>query len=129
MENLKAKELRIGNYVEYRIEDELDSRKEWWEVTVIDSDDINWLEKESPESTDYRPIPITEEWLLNFGFKKLVNNFSFLENSIYSIEKEKKDWQVYYSSNDRMLNIKYIHQLQNLFYCLCGEELTFSDAV
>lgn len=29
MENLKAKELRIGNYVEYRIEDELDSRKEW----------------------------------------------------------------------------------------------------
>lgn len=106
MENLKAKELRIGNYVEYRIEDELDSRKEWWEVTVIDSDDINWLEKESPESTDYRPIPITEEWLLNFGFKKLGNNFSFLENSIYSIEKEKKDWQVYYSSNDRMLNIK-----------------------
>lgn len=130
MGNLKAQDLRIGNLVEYRIEDELDSRKEWWEVTAIDSDDINWLEKESPESTDYRPIPLTEEWLLKFDEMKkfgstiyipIMNLKAEIHFEIYGneiVSTIKSDF-----ANLILDRIKYVHQLQNLYFALSGTEL------
>lgn len=123
MGNLKAQELRIGNLVEYRIEDEFDSRKQWWAVTAIDSEDINWLEKEAPESTDYRPIPLTIEWIKNFGLEKnncypykFLNGFLKIRNGIY-----------FYKYYDLDIELKYVYQLQNLYFALSGTELTFKN--
>lgn len=74
-----------------------------------------------------KPIPLTEEWLLNFGFKKH-SEFNFFEKEI----KPNKNFIVDYSmqSKDYFLcdtdidtSIKCVHQLQNLYFALTGEEL------
>lgn len=66
-----------------------------------------------------KPIEITEEILLKCGFEKEI-----LEPKHYYIEGM-RIWKC----NDMFLcdkngiHIKYLHQLQNLYWCLCGEEL------
>ena len=65
------------------------------------------------------PIPLTEEWLLKFGFKKSViffmkesMNIEFIENGcLFSLDGE---YEVF---------IEHIHQLQNLYFALTNSEL------
>jgi hypothetical protein len=119
---LSATELRIGNLVNY------DTAEGDVFTNVIDWQDLKWLsEDEQGFNLVHNPIPLTEEWLLKFGFEyrkeilfdgwysKLINY-----NSI-RIFKDENGFFKYYSS---ITNIHYVHQLQNLFYCLCGKELT-----
>ena len=123
---MKANELRIGNLIEYRISDRFDKRKEWWEVSEIDADDIHWLSKVMPEDEDFRAIPITEELLEKLGFKQ--NKFDKV------FEVENCQIEIYFFDNDIKCtvcvdsvinkNIKHVHQLQNLYFALTGSELT-----
>ncbi len=120
---MKANELRIGNLVEYHIEDELDERKEWWEVITIDSEDINWLEKEDPESIDYKPIPLTEEWLLKFGAKRLNPKRGILKEFVLkTVRIEMSNSGNFYYKNSKLV-LESIQQLQNLYFALTGTEL------
>lgn len=78
------------------------------------------------------PIPITEEILLKCGFKKhiFLNSFGVKENGyrIFSFTIRKSEWNdEYFLMYDWVggnIEIKYIHQLQNLYFALTGEELT-----
>ena len=75
-----------------------------------------------------KPIPLTEEWLLKFGFDKHFEDF----------EKKIVGFYLTYNFNDGIsLNGKYmdepiyidgeyVHQLQNLYFALTGEELTIN---
>ena len=66
---MKAQEVRLGNYHFYHIVDKLDERGEYDEVCQIDAEDFRILENfDCPE---YKPIPLTEEWLLKLGFENL----------------------------------------------------------
>ncbi|MGK6342897.1 hypothetical protein ACMGDK_11695 [Chryseobacterium sp. DT-3] len=68
----------------------------------------------------YKSIPLTEKWLLKFGFeneiplhwfnKVIINNYKggFIEK-MYGTQ------------------IQYVHQLQNLYFALTGEELTLKE--
>lgn len=57
---MKANELRIGNYVHRQ------SGK-----MVVNRDDVYKIENVNLQSAlKYEPIPLTEEWLLKFGFIK-----------------------------------------------------------
>ena len=113
---INAKEIRIGNLVEYRITDKLDERKEWWEVSEIDADDIHWLSKVDTKDEDFRAIPITEELLEKLGFKQ--NKFDKV------FEVENCQIEIYFFDNDIKCtvcvdsvinkNIKHVHQLQNV---------------
>lgn len=73
-------------------------------------------------------IPITEEWLLRFGFKR-EDEFSCILLSINSILRfqENAHGQVALTDNRSIeqLNIRCesIHQLQNLYFALTGTEL------
>ncbi len=113
---MNAKELRIGNYV-------LDGR----DVEAVNARMISMLEKGEAE---FDPIPLTEEWLLKFGFVGYtVKGFS--KNGIelsyitrddcfqFEFRCPQSDW--------RILDIKYAHQLQNLYFALTGEELELKD--
>ena len=75
---------------------------------------------------DVEPIPLTEEWLLKLGFKKTEwDNFNsyrlMIGNNDYTI--------VLYSDGNCEVGdiitckIEYVHQLQNLYFALTGEEL------
>lgn len=131
---INAKELRIGNLVEYKITDEFDDRKEWWEVSEIDADDIHWLSKVDVKDEDFRLIPLTEEWLLKFGFvendtpNNYVKEFEG-DNLKYLIVRE--DNTVICTSEPCMvismmqiIKTEYVHQLQNLHFALTHRELT-----
>jgi hypothetical protein len=62
---LKAIELKIGNLVNYVI------AKGDVVPNVIDWQDLKWLsEDEQGFNLLHNPIPLTEEWLLKFGFKE-----------------------------------------------------------
>ena len=84
-----------------------------------------------------KPIPLTEEWLLRFGFEK----GNKVYKDAFSINLLKTDLYLrkcYYGGyywgfnlenkldcefNDAK-SVKYVHQLQNLYFALTGEELT-----
>jgi len=117
---MKANELRVGNYVNaknFHIKD----------IEEISQVKCDWIRY----SSLLEPIPLTEEWLLKFGFetRKESDNFyyfGFGENPIT------KDWMLclkYFKDENKFffMNgfhiIKYVHQLQNLYFALTGEEL------
>lgn len=125
---INAKELRIGNLVEYRITDKFDDRKEWWEVSEIDADDIHWLSKVDSNDEDFRPIKLTEEWLNKLGFFVVETNRKFeatLPNFRYSIQTA-EDYDVFFFCDGEIVltNFNYLHELQNLVFVLGQRELT-----
>ena len=78
-------------------------------------------------SKDCSPIPLTEEWLVRFGFQKAkvtdcygghISPISDKNN--FAIRIKNNGWHNGFSYSET----KYVHQLQNLFYALTGEELT-----
>jgi len=121
---MKASELRIGNYVNDRFNAE---------VTVCDitHGGINLNYGYPTISIDELiPIPLTEEWLLKFDFTRHHADYSngviYIKNVPDNTEFE---WGVYpnelgsgFQIKNRKL-LKYVHQLQNLYFALTGEEL------
>lgn len=111
---MKATELRIGST--YR------SVKFDMTVTLCAEDMYELVCKADGASIDFyidgmiEPIPLTEEWLLKFGFKPFVKDFT--KNGII-IHTRKRG----YVLRKSVPIIKYVHQLQNLYFALTGEEL------
>jgi hypothetical protein len=119
---MKANDLRIGNLVNYLIIDEMDERKKWFEVSEIDYDDLRIIQNKHEVNQDYQPIQLTEEWLLKFGFKQTFISkihLTFSKGSFHLL-KRVNHIQIWYESID----VKYVHQLQNLYYALTNQELT-----
>ena len=139
---MKATELRIGNYVYYEHTTHIVSGVHgnkvysWWvkdgqPVIEYEAKDISGTQVENPYIdviSQYEPIPLTEEWLIKLGFEKLTDSKDGFKNTTYTYTKG-ISFIVYFdgvrlSTNFWMGNEKYyIHQLQNLFYVLSGEEL------
>jgi hypothetical protein len=74
---------------------------------------------------DIDPIPLTEEWLLKFGFTE------HKTTDIYpTFAKQMFNWNdgiLYIIGYGFMNHIKYVHQLQNLYFALTEEELKIKD--
>lgn len=120
---MKAEELRIGNYVLNP------NNNEVHKCTIETISDIQngYLKRE--------PIPLTEEWLLRFGFEKDRYNFIINFGFDFCVEYYYAD-NIYsfwiYTDDDWhcILNeIKYVHSLQNLIYALTGQELTLNEEI
>lgn len=100
--------------------------------------------------TDFEPIPLTEEWLLKMGFDKDISNDDEKRDT-YSIQVSNctslyfdchKDWMrdnmdvewylSYEWNNNHFKNEfwnkpKSVHEVQNLYFCLTGQELTINQ--
>lgn len=133
-EEIKATELRIGNYVLingiYCIVDGIDKDGNIETDTFPDTDIKNC-----------EPIPLTEDILLKLGFEKYDNGVGFkaiyfgmnILNTDFYLRKSYKGG--YYWGFDRdkgnefkdVQPIKFVHSIQNLYYCLTNEELTFKE--
>lgn len=83
---------------------------------------------------DFEPIPLTEEWLLKFGFAHKFDNiytYPFRISDNLVVEMKFEGWAEnislftngFFSSN----SVKYVHQLQNLYFSLTGQELTIKE--
>lgn len=71
----------------------------------------------SPEEAN--PIPLTEEWLLKFGFGK-ENGYPYkFPNGVLKI----RNGVYFFKHNDIEIDLHFVHQLQNLYFALTGKEL------
>jgi len=121
---MRAEELRIGNWFK---EDTLEPK--YAQITAEQILDLY----DDPLDDFYQPIPITEDWLLKFGFEKEksdIPTFSkvfgrFIEDDyehclIINLDADDNLYTVF---NGVKLILKYVNQLQNLYFALTGEEL------
>ena len=81
----------------------------------------------------FEPIPLTEEWLKKFGFEKMSSPRSITYHcNCFKIKQELsgKWWiaRVGGSSPTHQVKIEYVHQLQNLYFALTGEELELNQS-
>ena len=127
---MKTSELRIGNLVEYPAWNNDDS-KAYFSIRDIYFDEgkiglTNGIIKLPCSNLDFiKPIPLTEEWLLKFGFEK-ADEIYFIEFNVYSMtikEYEKGRYILNPETHFNYVDIEYVHQLQNLYFALTGEEL------
>ena len=133
---LKNNELRIGNLVSqnssygyvYSIESPLPRKeKRFSDKVVITLFDNGIISIPIDEIT---PIQLTEEWLLKFRFDK--DDFCSLYirytlNNITIIHDTKNNTFLVDGIKYKLVYLKYVHQLQNLYFCLCGKELELSN--
>jgi len=115
---MKATELRIGNWVDQPNEG----------VTKVTSilNDLQ-IKTETGYVDKYcRAIPLTEEWLLKFGFEKQIDDYYYFYGYYASFDADLPMWfgQEGCCQKETIKdNIKHVHQLQNLYFALTGEEL------
>lgn len=124
---MEAKNFRIGNIVDL-----------WGSIAYIQRCDFS--ENEHGIAVDKaKPIKLTEKWLFKLGFNKDYKkgyigvdygNTDFVLTS----PKVMGEWQDNYCWQfvctwDKFTEIKYVHQLQNLFFALTGNELEVKHEV
>jgi hypothetical protein len=114
---IDIKELRIGNYV-------LSGCNELVKIEgIISKNNTGGYLLET-----LKPIPINEEWLLNFGFDTFYINGKLTHYRInsYFIRYDGQDF--YFELGKGMIiEVIYIHQLQNLYFCICGKEIEYNE--
>ena len=111
--NVKASELRIGNLIEFRNNIEppqiVKITPRWFRSSMMDDDfELNEY---------WHPIPLTEEWLVKFGFE-FKNGYGYKFKFGYI---SKSDF--YWMYHGICIKLQYVHQLQNLYFSLTGKEL------
>lgn len=141
---MKVEELRIGNWI-IAISDNRSERQ----ICMIGVSGHVGLMREGTTTGDgtyienIQPIVLTEEWLLKFGFVLntnwnmpglsfyeafhnlglyyLIKSKSPLGRIIYRLGYPDKESKTYRSPMSK--GIEYVHELQNLYFSLTGEEL------
>lgn len=147
---MKANELRIGNYINMDGETYVVCANLGGGLEIGASIDDS-LVRYCPEE-DMQPIPLTEQWLKDFGFtddnKEERERYKFTSVNwllrgntpisdyfrIYQ-ELDKGKWRAkdirgielgeysVYANLYWTQSVKYVHELQNLYFCLTGKEL------
>ena len=132
---IKAEELRVGNWY---------TSTKWQHPVMCQLSDIAEIhhrlegaeEKYANVDEIFQPIPLTEEWLLSFGFCGEINPRGRCGNFYldYNAESGCHGMVIWYqqgswcfSYHNRMMNVKYVHQLQSLYFLLNNKELTIID--
>lgn len=131
---MKANELRIGNYVYDRGGKLL--QIDWFEKNKVcmrmwTESKIMELHPMTEEFEYCQPIPLTEIWFNKFGIRGVglsgnmfIYKDAFDNGSRFIIEW---DGESFYPEIDfaqcSWAELKYVHQLQNLYFALMGEEL------
>lgn len=117
---MKANELRIGNIILVHGQLRVISEVSNVEAVLCEGAIHANLDKGYAE-----PIPLTEEWLVKFGFK---NGFLKVGEQYINIELNYDSYSLMgadscTSGQSFSGSCKYVHQLQNLYFALTGEEL------
>ena len=132
---MKSNELRLGNLVIATLTNEI-YEIGIWALRVIE--DGNYQNSYDTETKVYEPIPLTEEWLERLGFKlcgyellsweheTLLEGFQL--TGINWADADEPNYQfLNYNIGDNIFSIHYVHQLQNLYFALTGEELKLKE--
>jgi hypothetical protein len=118
---MKASELRLGNLI----------YNKQGNIVYVNTNHLTLLLYGI--ENEFNPIPLTEEWLLKFGFE--INRQTKEENNIWRCYSEEGFFEVEQIGSSFFLDdnhcygtkINYVHQLQNLYFALTGEELVVKE--
>lgn len=138
---MEAKELRIGNLIY------VDSKLRYVFGTIYKTIQHNYHLQNSTYSENYEnecePIPLTEEWLLKLGFEEIsftedrnrdwykmfeIDNTSEIISLNYYTKTNYCRFNFDIGYGNKYLDLYYVHQLQNLYFALTGEELAIKKA-
>lgn len=84
----------------------------------------------------FKPIPLTEEWLIKFGFCDENNVFMNIHKTHDNLNNINFEWNnedssVYITDDDgeilSFVETKYVHQFQNLYFSLIGNDFTLIE--
>jgi hypothetical protein len=120
---MKATDLRIGNLVTQIIERSTHNEEK---TITIEWQELMWISRDRVDF--YKPIPLTEEWFVKFGFTLYNKENPIMFKGVVFIEQRQKTligtqfFTFHFDGNT--IKIQYIHQLQNLYFALTNEELT-----
>jgi hypothetical protein len=123
IKTMKATELRIGNYV-------FDNLGGILKIKGVNTES---------DLSHIKPIPLTEEWMIDFGMdytdgfsnsRKLCLNKHEFDCSVLTYSE--KEGLLRFSNGEQngtslIPHVKYVHQLQNLYFALTGQELTLNE--
>ena len=111
---MSPEELRIGNYIRFISTGDIEQIYNIVTNTRWFGNDVNYK--------DIEPIPLTEEWLLKFGFKR-VKHISGVQ-AAYKLENIRLNMSNCANFYRYKLPVDSVHQLQNLYFALTQKELT-----
>ena len=122
---MNLNELRVGNYVctSYM-------KKSVFKVNAIHSDRLYFESIVENFKSDtipiyVEPVKLTEEWLLKAKLTQTIQN-TFLMGGFELIYDSPNERYNVHTFRGIICVVRYVHQLQNLYFALCGEELVFS---
>lgn len=128
---MKASELRLGNYI--KRPNGAQYNGEIVQVNIL----TIAVEFKENQTNNHRflPIKLTEEWLLKFGFHKdgewyeKSMNYSIFNEIIVSLNLKRfnvceSSYVDTYHEICLTDKLEYVHQLQNIYHSITGEELT-----
>ena len=110
---MKASELRIGNLVYDNLGGALK---------------IKGISLES-DLSHIKPIPLTEEWLLKFGFEFDEEDDGYQKGK-YKVSVSNEGCLFFINIGyypEEIAEFNYVHQLQNLYFALTNEELILNS--
>lgn len=127
---MEAKELRIGNYVKcLSAERQLIgiTKRNGHNETSVHYAEFSGLSM-AFKLIHLNPIPLTEEWLIKLGFE---GNEDYVQELVYEYHSPEHTFQLTHEcdhiwlcgNEETHLEIKYVNQLQNLYFALTGREL------
>ena len=123
---MQSKSLRIGNLLQ-------DSEGKICKVRALSTEEGNEIEAYGSHATAGLPlsyIPITESWLTKLGFKLEFGNtrgsFVLYDGDSIGICKTNFGYSVV-AEYETLTNVKFIHQIQNIYFFLKGIELKIEE--
>ena len=118
---MNTKNLRLGNFIKTKL-----CTNNIQKITGIFEFSINTIDAENIDIFSFEPIPLTKEWLERFGFETTAWDC----NTTHRLMIGKNDYCIVISSNGFcevgdaiVMNMDYVHQIQNLYFGLTGNEL------
>lgn len=119
---LQSKDLRIGNYV-------YDNHRK---IVVDVALNTLRLLSYNVDDNNYTPIPLTEEWLERLGFEREEDEIHGEKTWDYQRDIEGRECWAEWNEKGQLEGVtidctnrlfKYVHEFQNLYFALTGEEL------
>lgn len=131
---IQPQELRLGSVLNYWIEEE-----KTFVPTRVDWQDLRYISEDPKGFNDsHKPIPLTEEILLKCGFcsneykngyigidvkRNVTTDFVLTKPFLMGEFQKLYTWEYRAGGVPFFNQIEHLHQLQNLFFALIGQEL------
>jgi hypothetical protein len=134
---MKSTELRLGNLIDDSGIPSIINNFDEWGISVYDANG-DLTSEIYRQCGLFKPIPLTEEWLIKFGFESWgKDEYGYVNYVLHNVIDGTSNFVIGLSDDNPIPMIdnnlccwsefKYVHTLQNLYFALTGEELKIKD--